>query len=283
MNSERNIHVQQINKVLNHLQFHLGNEIQLSELADLGGFSKFHFSRLFKAYTGETVIAFLKRKRLEKAAYYLRFTEKSISEIAYEIGYDVPSSLNVPFAKMFGCTPSEFRKTKQKLQQTKNDIMELKAMQLEVRIEQTQDLEVIFLRTFGYNQASIGRAWRTIMPYVAQKGIYGPNSKVIGAALDDPENVDPSKCEYHASVSSDLPLVPEDDFSVRTLQGGKYAVFTLEGSYDQMEDAYAWILRKWLPESGYQLRDAEVYDHYLNSMVNTPENELLTDIYLPIS
>ena len=243
MSSERNIHIQPINKVLNYLQFHLGSEIKLTELADLGGFSKFHFSRIFKAYTGETVIAFLKRKRLEKAAFYLSHTEKPISEIAYEIGYDVPSSLNVPFAKMFGCTPSEFRKSKRKIHQ-KNDIMELKEMQLAYRIEQTQDLEVIFLRAFGYNPTSIGFAWRKIMPYVVQKGIYGPNSKVIGAALDDPETVDPSKCEYHACVSSDLPLVPEEDFSVRILKGGKYAVFTLEGSYDQMEDAYAWILRK---------------------------------------
>ena len=77
-----------INRVLDHIERNMDRPFTLEELADIANFSKFHFSRIFWAMTGETPFGFLMRIRLEKAASLLLMNPKeSISEIAYLCGY----------------------------------------------------------------------------------------------------------------------------------------------------------------------------------------------------
>jgi AraC family transcriptional regulator len=77
-----------INRVMDHIERNMERSFTLEELADIANFSKFHFSRIFWAMTGETPFGFLMRIRLEKAASLLLMNPKvSISEIAYLCDY----------------------------------------------------------------------------------------------------------------------------------------------------------------------------------------------------
>ncbi len=69
----------------------------------------------------------------------------------------------------------------------------------------------------------------------------------------------------------------------KVLQGGKFAVFTHKGSYETLNDSYHYIMGQWLPESGFEIRDVEGFELYLNRDPSRtkPEN-LRTDIYIPI-
>jgi AraC family transcriptional regulator len=57
-----------VNRVVDHVQAHLAEELSLPALARIAAFSPFHFHRVFKVTTGETLFGFIQRLRLERAA-----------------------------------------------------------------------------------------------------------------------------------------------------------------------------------------------------------------------
>lgn len=281
---EKKDYQERINLVLNFIKENLGTHLELKTVADIGCFSPFHFHRLFKAFVGESIGSYIKRKRLEQAAQLLSFSTKPISEIGFEVGYETPSSLTNAFQKFFGCSPSHYRLN---YEQFKKEVMmkpkEDLTFDLETRIENIQPIEVAFIRTKGYNSEAIGKAWNTIIPFGLQNGIFKPGqSFCIGHSLDNPDITNEEECEYHACITLNKPFKPEGEISTKTLKGGKYAIFTYKGTYDVMDRVYAYIMKDWLINSNHELRDGEIFDKYLNSKVNTATEDLLTEIHIPI-
>ena len=84
--------------------------LTIDEIASVAGFSKFHFSRLFKNYTGFTVIEHINGRRCENAKLMLENNSLSISQIAAECGFDSCSYFAKSFEKSFGMLPSQYRK-----------------------------------------------------------------------------------------------------------------------------------------------------------------------------
>jgi len=85
------------------------NEISVEEVAGNAGFSIDYFNRIFLAHTGFTVMAYINYIRLKQGAFLLRTTDKTILEIALEIGYDSHEGFTKAFKKRYGVTPSEYR------------------------------------------------------------------------------------------------------------------------------------------------------------------------------
>lgn len=84
---------QRMNVLVEYINNHLGEDIDLNKLAEISGFSRWHFHRIFTEFLGEPVGTFIVRMRVETAARLLRYTEIPVKEIAYKVGYDVPLSL----------------------------------------------------------------------------------------------------------------------------------------------------------------------------------------------
>ena len=95
------------------------NEISVEDVAANAGFSIDYFNRIFLTHTGFTVTAYMNYVRLKNATKLLRTTDKSVLEIALEIGYDSHEGFTKAFKKKYGVTPSEYRS------KTKNQIMYL--------------------------------------------------------------------------------------------------------------------------------------------------------------
>src|SRR6185436_19932594 len=77
-----------VNRVIDHIREHLADELPLAALARLAAFSPFHFHRVFRAVTGETVAGFVHRLRIEKAAAALRdHPGRAVLEIALDHGF----------------------------------------------------------------------------------------------------------------------------------------------------------------------------------------------------
>lgn len=85
------------------------NGISVEEVAKNAGFSIDYFNRIFLSHTGFTVTAYINYIRLKQAAYLLRTTDKSVLDIALEIGYDSHEGFTKAFKKKYGITPSEYR------------------------------------------------------------------------------------------------------------------------------------------------------------------------------
>lgn len=100
-----------IEKVMEYLSENFDKPISLAEAAGLTMMAESAFSRFFKARTGMTFIDSLTEIRLGHASRLLIDTTKSISEIAYETGFNNISNFNRIFKKKKGCTPKEFKKS----------------------------------------------------------------------------------------------------------------------------------------------------------------------------
>ena len=79
-------------------------------VADHAGFSMDYFNRIFLAHTGFTVMAYVNYMRVKKAVALLRNTDKTVLEIALEVGYDSHEGFIKAFKKHYGVTPSDYRK-----------------------------------------------------------------------------------------------------------------------------------------------------------------------------
>jgi AraC family transcriptional regulator len=97
-------------RVRTHIQLHLDESLPLDELASVACFSPYHFHRIFKGMTGESVGEYLRRIRLQRAAHQLRSSSQAILAIALEAGYESHEAFTRSFRESFGLTPSAFRK-----------------------------------------------------------------------------------------------------------------------------------------------------------------------------
>ena len=83
--------------------------ITAEDVAKNAGFSIDYFNRIFLSHTGFTVTAYINYIRLKQAAFLLRTTDKSVLDIALEIGYDSHEGFTKAFKKKYGLAPSEYR------------------------------------------------------------------------------------------------------------------------------------------------------------------------------
>lgn len=88
-----------------YLRQHLEEPPSFSELAEAAGLSDYQLKRGFKALFGTTVFGYVAEHRLERAQLLLLEREKSVGEIAYELGYSSPQHFSTAFKKKFGVPP----------------------------------------------------------------------------------------------------------------------------------------------------------------------------------
>lgn len=92
------------------IQENLGDsDFSVERLGEEIGLSRVQLYRKVKALTGQTPVELLRKARLTKARQLLEKTEKSVSEIAYEVGFTSPSYFNKCFKDEFDINPSSLR------------------------------------------------------------------------------------------------------------------------------------------------------------------------------
>ena len=96
--------------VIEYIDRHLDEELDLATLADVAHFSPFHFHRLFRALTGEALGDYLRRRRLEMAAMRLRSQlQVPVLQIALGVGFGSAEAFARASAARFGCSPTQWR------------------------------------------------------------------------------------------------------------------------------------------------------------------------------
>lgn len=93
-----------------YINQHYHENLTLDKIADVAGFSKFHFSRLFKQFTNMTFNEYLNQYRIKKAKELLLDTDLPIIDISAQAGYSSLSNFNRAFRLINGCSPSEYRR-----------------------------------------------------------------------------------------------------------------------------------------------------------------------------
>ena len=97
-------------EVFSYINNHFTQNLTLEELADFAGFSKFHFSRLFKQFTNVPLYDYINQKRISAAELLLLNPNLSITEVSMQAGFNSISSFNRVFKSIKNCTPTQYKK-----------------------------------------------------------------------------------------------------------------------------------------------------------------------------
>ncbi|MDD4112215.1 MAG: AraC family transcriptional regulator [Herbinix sp.] len=115
-------YIEKFNLIFDYINDNYMEEISLDTIADVAGFSKFHFSRLFKQFTDMSFYDYLNQRRVKEAEKLLLNPNLSITEVAMRSGFSSISTFNRVFKNFKECTPTEFKNLYQRRNRIKSSI-----------------------------------------------------------------------------------------------------------------------------------------------------------------
>jgi AraC family transcriptional regulator len=281
--------------VIEYVDRHLDQKLDLAVVAEVANFSPFHFHRLFRALMGEALGDYVRRRRLESAAVRLRSQERvPVLSIALGVGFGSAEAFTRAFRARFDCSPTQWRKSKHdqmarkagqaaKKSARKNGVSRLKENVMKVRIVERPPVPVAYFRHTGAYGPAIGRFWmETVAPWMATNNLFGRDR--FGIGLDDPTVTQPSKCRYDACVASAEGEMLTGNPLHKVIPGGKYAAMAFEGTGAEIGAAWESLLRDWLPKSGLQLDARPFFEHYpVDGRYDPKTGRFTCDICVPVA
>jgi len=297
-----------INKVMDYVERHIDQPVNLNILADIAHFSPFHFHRIFTLLVNETPADFIQRIRIEKAAQCLKEDQlKTISEIAYDCGFSSNAVFSRTFRKHFGMSAKEFRATpklilanngtyysKNDQRLSKNDqqfpdsetqlcsvkLKQLIIMDTTIKVQEMPDMQVIYCRHTGaFNQ--ISKAYEKLMKWAGPRGLLTPGAKTLTVYHDDPSITKIEKVRQSACLLVKQDVKVEGEIGRMTIPGGKYATGHFEIAESQFESAWNTMCL-WFTESGYEPGKGYSFELYHNNHLEHPEHKFILDICIPV-
>lgn len=270
-----------INDACRFLEDRLDEDPTLEDVAKAAHFSPFHFHRLFRGLTGETVRGYTRRLRLERAAHHLIHTDKDILNVALDAGYSSHEAFTRAFTKRFDVTPSAFRAAKQ---EARAPAAAAHADPITVRFERMPEAEIACVRHVGpYNE--VDGAWKTLMKWGWMKLVFG-KARTFGLCHDDPDITDPSRIRYDACMIVPANTKTKRGIERRTLPSTTYAVTLHEGPYALLGETYAALLAHialhQIDGRSRRLGDPPSLEQYLNDPRKTKPEDLRTEIWMPV-
>ena len=281
---------ERIIRTLVYIQQHLDSDLDLEQLASIAKFSRFHFHRVFHGLVGESLQQHIRRLRLERAAQELKRGSEPVIQVALGAGFETHEAFTRAFKAMFETSPSDFRASHKPAPESlsgthfdnvKGFHLPDYGNPLQVEVKDITPMRVVFLRHVG-PYSEVGATWSRLMAWAGQRGLLGPSMRTIGIVHDDPAITAADKIRYDACVVVNRPVQAEGEFGVLELPGGRHAVATHRGPYENLSETYQRIYGAWLPKSGYELGDTPAFEQYLNSPQSTKPEDLVTVIYVPI-
>ncbi|MFD1257707.1 GyrI-like domain-containing protein [Mucilaginibacter terrae] len=266
MNRSTDIYKRRINQVIDHLNDNLDRSVSLEELASVAFFSPFHFHRIFVAMMGETVHNFTNRMRNEKAARLLRFSKKTIAEIATECGFSSTATLSRLFKHYFGVSPGQYRKGEKiknsKIRKDLQPIIEyhcdLTQDELEkrfpVQIKQLPERRIAYIRvTDAFKERVVIAAFAKLIHWSKDEGLY-PSETIFGMSKDDPEVTPKEKYRYESCITlpKDFKVSADSPVQITTLPACKYAFTRVSGDINLVATGINYLFDNWLINRDYE-------------------------------
>ncbi len=266
-------------RVLAHIHNHPADDLSLDALADVAAMSRFHWHRVFRAITGETCAQAVRRLRLHRAATWLVQSETPVPQIAADVGYPNLKSFARAFSEAYGSSPAAFRKAGQFLPAHPN--FKTGGYPMHPVITRNEPARRVAALPHKGDYAKIGKSFEAFGALCESRQLWPHVGPMLALYLDSPEDVPQDQLRSFAGAEfrgADIP----DGMEEWQIPGGKTAVLTYKGPYSGIHAAYHSLFGNWLPQSGEEPADQPCYEIYLNNPRETPPEELLTEICLPL-
>ncbi len=275
---------ERVDRVIDFIGKHLDEELSLDELCRIACFSKYHFHRLFTAYTGLPLMNYIKWLRLKRAAHQLIVhKEETIINIALDAGFESHESFTRAFKQVCGQSPSEFRRERNwESFENPPQPMHIKGEKImTITIKELPAKRVAVMEHHG-DPMRLGDTLDKLITW-AKAGPINLKPKAgeaFGFGYHDPREVKPEEFRFDLALSVPQDFKLNDQVTERTIPAGRYAVTMHKGSRDNIGDTIYSIYRDWLPQSGEELGDLPCIFCYYNFDYEVAETESLTEIWV---
>lgn len=272
-----------IERVVRYIHQHLDEPLGLDRLSEVAHFSKFHFHRIFTAYLGMPVQQFVRLLRLQRSSKGVAFTDARITEIALNAGFQNAESFTRAFRRTFGQSPSEFRAAPdwRAWKAAINGLPQQEVISMQVEIVEFPRTPVALLEHRG-PEHQVYATTRRFIEWRRSAGVRPDAGETYGLHYHDPASVAPEDYRFDLCVSYAHPVAPNPQgvFSSE-IPHGRCARVRHYGSREHIPAAH-WLYGEWLPASGEELRDFPFFFHYVNVGPDVRDNDMITDVYLPL-
>ena len=270
-----------IERVCSYLEERLCDPLDLEQLAAVACLSPYHFHRVFRSMTGESLGEHLRRVRLERAALVLKHSDREISEVALAVGYESPAAFTRAFERGFGASPSAWRRVCKPMAPQRPPARQVEWIE-PLRFVNRPPVRVVFVRRTGPYAESAPEAWQVLMKTLAWRVWLHFPAEMMGVCHDDPEITAAENLRYDACLRFRLRAAPRGDLEERCLPGGRHAVFLHQGPHAELPATYARIYDAWLPAGRERLGESPAFEVYLDQPGRVPTEKLRTLIHLPL-
>lgn len=284
-----------INRVVAHVNAQLAGDLDSTVLAEVAAMSRFHFHRIFAAMTGATPQHYVLRARLAAAIVALRAGSAPVGEIALDCGFESGAALAKAMRRELGLSPSAAREsltdprmgfvvTKSSTRSRRRKTM------LEPTYRELPTQLMLCATERGAINNNLGaaaqRAFARVFPAAERLGVAARMTGCLGVCPDEKKAPDDPDMRFIAAITfegaaPDLSATP--GITCETLAGGRFAVFRHVGPYDTLWQTWDAIYADWAPTAQPDFRDAAPFEWYVNDASQTPPEELITDIHVPVA
>jgi AraC family transcriptional regulator len=290
-----------INRVFQFIDEHLESDLSLNTVSQIAFFSPFHFHRVFKFVTGETLNEYVTRRRIEKSALDLLHNNIKATELAYKYGFSDISSFSRAFKKYYGVSPTEFKKDNpnrhSKIRQLKskngqdypdyekyiciiNNLKKWTEMNAKIEIKETPQLNLAAVTHVGVN--GIENAFETLTKWAIPKGLLeNPETKMGRVFYDSFKVTAPDKVRMSIVLTTNEPFEAEGEINKLTIDKTKCIVGRFEITPNEFEKSWTSLFI-WMNENGYKKSVENPFEIYHNDYREHPENKFIVDLYIPV-
>jgi len=260
-------YVDRVNRAVDYVTRNLDQPLRLEEVAKAACFSSYHFHRIFRSLTGETLASFVKRVRLERAVYLLSHRNgASLTEIALACGFSSSSDFSRSFRGHYHVPPSRFdverfrlsgRKAMQVSMAPPGERHKLKRLPagknpdgFAVTLRKLPARRVAYIRVHRpYEGDHAAQAVTRLLAWAEARGL--ADGQWLGYQWEDPEIVPLEKCRYDVGVEVPGATLGDGEVSMNTFPPCLIAEVEIKGTIEVELRALHWLYLTWLPSSGY--------------------------------
>jgi len=255
-------YLERIQRAADYIEAHLDQYLALADIAKHAGVSQWHFQRMFRALTGETLKGYVRGRRLAASLERLLETDLRILDIALLAGFESQEAFARAFKQAVGTTPQRYRALRDKNLVLKKPPLDAAYLQqltrnaaLMPQIYEQRRLLLVGLRTLFYSVDSEKNNLGELLPplweaFLARLPDIDGRIPGVCYGVVKQERPDSERLEYHAAIEvSSFDAVPEGLVTLE-VPAGTYARFEHRGPARLVDHTVSYAYAGWLPQSG---------------------------------
>ncbi|MBM7687134.1 AraC family transcriptional regulator [Defluviitalea raffinosedens] len=297
ISKSRQLYIERINVVQDYIENHLDEEINIQKLSEIASFSEYHFQRIFKQFTSESLYSFIKRLRLEKAIFLLRSNPKlTIQDIALSVGFSNQASFAKALKEKYQVNASQIRKMDDfqinlmiSRNRTNGKVLANNSYYnkpVDLTIQIIEPIKVLYTRYTGAykgNSDLFSTLFTKLYLFAEKHKLVNQETKWFVAYHDYSDLTEEEKLRLSVCMSINNDVAYQGEFGCMELAGGRYAVGSFLLGEDEYQGAWNYMICEWLPDSGYFLDDRLCFEYYPPQEQEDEHARRVVEIFVPIT